>query len=83
MGQPYSYLREIPGGARWDREKSSEPNLHMYGVDGTNETVYKLKEEPEKGIRKKKENIQEEEKEELIKREKEEHKTKRVPSSHS
>ena len=56
----------------------------MYGVDGTNEAIYKLKEEPEKGIgEKKKKNIQEEEKEELIKREREEHKTKRVPSSHS
>ena len=27
----------------------------MYGVDGMNEVVYKLKEEPEKGIGKKKE----------------------------
>ena len=69
MGQPYSCPGEVPGGTKWDREKSPEPNLHVYGVDGMNEVVYKLKEEPEKRIGKKKENIQEEEKEELIKRE--------------
>ena len=52
MVQPYSCPGEVPGGARWDREKSPEPNLHVYGADGTNEAVYKLKEEPEKGIEK-------------------------------
>ena len=50
MGQPYSCPGEVPGNARWDREKFPEPNLHVYGVDGMNEVVYKLKEEPEKGI---------------------------------
>ena len=51
MGQPYSCPEEVLGGARWDREKFPESNLHVYGVDGTNEVVYKLKEEPEKRIR--------------------------------
>ena len=50
MGQPYSCPGEVPRGARWDREKFPKPNLHVYGVDGTNEVVYKLKEEPEKEI---------------------------------
>ena len=76
MGQPYSCPEEVLRAARWDKEKFLESNLHVYGVDGTNEVVYKLKEEPEKGIGRKKENIQEEEKEELRKREREEQKNK-------
>ena len=55
MGQPYNCPEEVLGGARWDRKKSSEPNLHMCGEDGTQRGVYKLKEEhAERGSEQKK-----------------------------
>jgi len=53
MGQPYSCPEDVLGGARWDREKFLESHLHVYGVDGMKEVVYKLKEEPEEEIKKK------------------------------
>ena len=40
---------EVLGGARWDRKKSSGPNLHVCGEDGTLRGVYKLKEEHKEG----------------------------------
>ena len=45
---------EVPGGARWDRKKSLEPNLHVSGEDGTQKMVYKLKEEHASGRREQK-----------------------------
>ena len=53
MGQPYSCPEDVLRGARWDREKFLESHLHVYGVDGMKEVVYKLKEEPKEGIEKK------------------------------
>ena len=53
MGQPYSCLEDVLGGARWDRGKFLESHLHVYGMDGMKEVVYKLKEEPEEGIERK------------------------------
>ena len=43
------------GGARWDRKKSSGPNLYVCGKDGAQRGVYKLKEEhEERGSKEKK-----------------------------
>ena len=33
MKQPYSCWLEVPEGARWDKKKSSKPNLHVCGED--------------------------------------------------
>lgn len=67
----YSCPQEVPGGARWDRKKSSEPNLHVCGEDGTQRGVYKLKEEhAERGAEQKKKRKKNTEKRRRTKREK-------------
>ena len=38
---------------RWDREKLSEPNLHVYGKDDTKIIVYNMRRWPKKGGTKK------------------------------
>ena len=35
---------EVPEGVRWDRKKSPEPNLHVYGEDGMERAIYNIKE---------------------------------------
>ena len=44
MKQPYIYWLEVPEGVRWDRKRSSEPNLHMCGEDDIKRAVYNMKE---------------------------------------
>ena len=44
MKQPYIYWLEVPEGVRWDRKRSSEPNLHMCGEDDIRRAVYNMKE---------------------------------------
>ena len=34
---------EVPEGVGWDRKRSSEPNLHVYGEDGIKKAVYNMK----------------------------------------
>ena len=34
---------------RWDREKLSEPNLHVYGKDDTKIMVYNMRKWPKRG----------------------------------
>ena len=38
---------------RWDREKLTEPNLHMYGKDDTKVMVYNMRRCPKKDDEKK------------------------------
>ena len=45
MKQPYSCWKEVPGGVRWDRKRSPEPNLHVCGEDEIQRMVYNMKEE--------------------------------------
>ena len=51
MKQPYIYWLEVPEGVRWDRKRSSEPNLHMCGEDDIRRAVYNMKEGIEEGDR--------------------------------
>ena len=44
MKQPYSCWLEVQGGVRWDRKRSPELNLHVYGEDDIKMTVYSMKE---------------------------------------
>ena len=45
---------EVPEGVGWDRKRSSEPNLHVYGEDGIKRAVYNMKEsiEEDRNIKK-------------------------------
>ena len=49
MKQPYSCWLEVPEGVRWDRKRSPEPNLHVYGEDDIKRAVYNMKEGIEGG----------------------------------
>ena len=63
MKQPYSCWKEVPEGVRWDRKRSPEPNLHVYGEDDIKRAVYNMKESIEEedwNIKKETENTQEE-----------------------
>ena len=44
MKQPYSCWLEVPEGVRWDRNRFSEPNLHVCSEDDIKRTVYNMKE---------------------------------------
>ena len=50
--QPYSWQQRVQGGVRWDREKLSEPNLHVYGKDDTKIMVYNMRRWLKKGDKK-------------------------------
>ena len=41
---------EVPEGVRWDRKRSAEPNLHVYGEDDMKRAIYNMKESIEKGV---------------------------------
>ena len=41
--QPYSWQQKVQGGVRWDREKLPQPNLHVYGENGTKTMVYNVR----------------------------------------
>ena len=63
MKQPYSCQQEVSEGVRWDRKRSPEPNLHVYGEDDIKRAVYNMKESIEEedwNIKKETENTQEE-----------------------
>ena len=47
MKQPYSCWLEVPEGVRWDKKKSSEPNLHVCGENDIKRAVYNIKEDIE------------------------------------
>ena len=47
---------KVPEGVRWDRKRSSEPNLHVCGEDDIKRAVYNIKESIEKGGSKHKKN---------------------------